>query len=172
MKSNFVFLIAILLFCQCKQKEEYVQMPPHQKRSPNSLLHQHESLLTKAALLPANGDSSAVNLRELLEYHFSEEEQYVFPVLNILPVLASGKMPEDSVIIAGLVKRFKSNSAKLLAEHQMIMKLMQELRAKFSGDTSLPELEAALSQHARLEEEILFPAAVVAGDYLEVLGRK
>lgn len=172
MKSIFGFLTAILLFCQCKQKDEYIQLPPGQQGSPASLLHQHKSLLAKAALLSANKDSSAVHLHELIEYHFNEEEQYVFPLLQILPVLAAGKMPGDSAVITGLARRFKSNSAKLLAEHQMINALIRELRSKFPGDSSLHELEAALSEHAGLEEEILFPAAVGAGDYLEVLSRQ
>lgn len=171
MKSFFYVLIGILLISQCKEKDKYVHMPIHQQAgSPGVLIKQHEYLLAKAKSLSANKDSIALKLYEVLEYHFSEEEQYVFPVLGILPVLAAGNMPEESDAIIGLTVRFKSNSAKLLAEHQVIRTLIEEykLRFKTQNDIGFNEFEQELTEHANAEEEIYFPATVVIGDYLKL----
>jgi hemerythrin superfamily protein len=133
-------------------------------------MKQHEDLLAKAKLLSAEKDSIAVKLYDVLKYHFSEEEQYVFPVLATLPELAAGNIPEKSDSIVGLTMRFKSNSAKLLAEHQIIKSLIEEykLRAKTQNNTGFEEFEKALAEHATAEEEIFFPATVVIGDYLKL----
>jgi hemerythrin len=132
-------------------------------------LNRQEFLLAKAKSLSEGKDSIAVKLYEVMKYHFSEEEQYVFPPLGILPVLAEGNIPKEGDMIISLTMRFKSNSAKILAEHQMIKTLIEEykLRSKTQNDIGFDEFERELAEHAQVEEEIYFPAAIVVGDYLK-----
>jgi iron-sulfur cluster repair protein YtfE (RIC family) len=170
MKNFACLFILILLLSSCKQKDKYVYLPLQQQAGvPGSLLKQHEYLLLKAKSFLVNNNSIAKELYEVIEYHFNEEEQYLFPVLGILPELAAGNIPEKTDSIIAYAEKFKTNSAKLLAEHQMITKLIGELRLiSTQNDTSLINFEKELLEHARVEEEIYFPAAVVIGDYLKL----
>jgi iron-sulfur cluster repair protein YtfE (RIC family) len=170
MKGFTCLIIVILLLSRCKQKDKYVYLPLQQQSGvPGSLMKQHEYLLSKAKSFSVNNDSIAKELYEVIEYHFSEEEQYLFPVLGILPELAAGNIPEKTDSIVAFAEKFKTNSAKLLAEHQMITKLIGEYRLKSKlNDTALIIFEKELLEHARFEEEIYFPAAVVIGDYLKL----
>lgn len=170
MKSTFYIFFCLLFFSQCKQKDEYVQAQLNQHPgSPGILVNQHQDLLAKARLLSAEKDSIGVKLYDLLKYHFTEEEQYVFPVLAKLPELAAGNIPANSDSIVALTMKFKSNSAKLLAEHQMIKSLIEEYKvgAKTQSQTGFEEFQKALAEHASAEEEIFFPATVLIGDYLK-----
>jgi hemerythrin superfamily protein len=155
---------------QCGQPDKYIGVPAEKNSAaPSVLLEQHKELLVKAKNFSKNGDSTAVKLYEILQYHFNEEEQYVFPALGALPQLAAGEVPEKSAEIIRLSERFRSNSAKLLAEHQMIKTLMEEYkRGSQESDSLFDGFEKALTAHARSEEEIYFPAAIVAADYLKL----
>jgi hypothetical protein len=164
-------LIIFLLSAQCRHNDKYAYMQlPTQVTGPGSFIREHEHLLKKANILSEGKDSIAVKLYELLDYHFSEEERYVFPPLRVLPELAAGKIPEESDAIIEATMEFKSNLAKLLAEHQMITALLNDyrLQSKKQHDTVFSELERDLAQHAKVEEEIYFPAVVVIGDYLRL----
>ena len=170
MKGFAFLIIVILLINSCKQKDKYVYLPLQQQAGmPGSLIKQHEYLLLKARSFLVINDSIGKQLYEAIEYHFSEEEQYLFPVLGILPELAAGNLPAKTDSIIAFSEKFKTNSAKLLAEHQMITKLISEYRLiSTQNDTALLNFEEELLEHARVEEEIYFPAAVVIGDYLKL----
>ena len=64
----------------------------------------------------------------------------------------------------------RKNIASMLDEHRMIAGALEEL-LKAAGPVAPPELVSfaeALLNHARLEEEVLYPAAIVAGEYLKL----
>jgi hemerythrin superfamily protein len=166
--KTLLYFIVIILLSRCREKDKPLQQPISQNNGlPASLVNEHRQLLSQAKAMTAGGDSIAVELYKLIEYHFREEEQYVFPVLGILPSIASGNIPEKADSIIGLVKVYQSNASKLLAEHQMIEALLGEYRLR-SGDTTIADFEKQLAQHALAEEEIYFPAAVLVGEYLKL----
>lgn len=167
MKTLF-YLTLVILLSRCREKDKNVQLPPPPQDSlPASLVNEHRQLLSQTNALTQEGDSLAIELYKLIEYHFREEEQYVFPVLGFMRAIASGHIPGNADSIIGLVKIYQSNADKLLAEHQMIEALLGEYRLR-SGDTGIAVFEKQLAQHALAEEEIYFPAAVLVGEYLKL----
>jgi hypothetical protein len=64
--------------------------------------------------------------------------------------------------------RLKSELPEMLAEHVEIRKSLERLgqAATEDGRPRVASFAAKLLRHARLEEEVLYPAAVVLGEYL------
>ena len=174
MKYSICVTLFILSLQGCRQHEEdYITVFPGKPAVPSSILEEHAYLLGKIYPLTILQDSAglaAVQLYELMQYHFKEEEEYILPPLGVLPALASGKVPEKRLEIMQLIQKFSSRLAVMSAEHQQIKAHMDELK-RVAGHQMLPEIletEKRLHAHARLEEEILFPAVLLIGDYLKV----
>jgi hypothetical protein len=177
MKQFLYILLPVLFLSQCRPKEENI-LPqfPGKPEVPSSLKQVHESLLGKiheVTLFQDSAGRAAVKLEELMRYHFKEEEEYVLPPLGLLPLLASGQLPEQSSHVILLTEKFRSQSAKIYAEHQMIKALMDEMM-QADGNKSHPEImefENELLKHATAEEEVFFPASLLVGDYLKLKSR-
>ena len=172
---HFIYLILLsVLMSQCRQKEENFNVIfPGNPGVPSAVLKEHESLLNQIENLTSMPDSLgvvAISLRDMMHHHFMEEEEYVLPPLGLLPLLASGQMPADSRDIMRLTEKLKSQLAHMSAEHQLIIAYLDELK-QFAPAKNLPEIiqfEKELHEHARVEEEIYFPAAILIGEYLKL----
>ena len=172
--KSFLYLTLMALFLTgCRNKEDAVVLPVAIKPEvPSIILEDHHYFLDKLEQVTAYQDSTgyaARKLFEVMEYHFREEEEYVFPPLGILPLLAKGNFPEDSKEIILLTEKFRENSAVMLAEHQMITHLLGEmmLAAEKENHQELIGFDEELQKHAALEEELLFPMVLVIGEYLK-----
>lgn len=174
--STFIFFVLLTLFSQCRPKKqeqpgtiEFTGKPV----TPSSILEEHTDLLKEIrrfALLDDSTGRAALRLEELMIYHFREEEDYILPPLGLLPELSKGNITvqKDSIIL--LTEKFKSRSDLMLAEHQMILASLQEMKqaANRENHPAVDELEKALTRHAIIEEQILFPAAILVGEFLKL----
>ncbi len=173
--KHFRYVLLLFFFIsQCRPKEEKSMTQfPEKPAVPSTIKKEHESLLGKIHAMTLFRDSAgraAIKLNELMQYHFKEEEEYVLPPLGLLPLLSSGKLPEHSNNVILLTEKFKSQSAKIIAEHQMIKALTEEMIKADDGmrHPEMIEFEKELQQHAHTEEEVFFPAAILVGEYLKL----
>lgn len=171
-----VLILLVLLTSQCRDKAvdyNYITLFPGKPDVPSSIKNEHDSLLARLHVITTFKDSTgivAVKLLELMEHHFTEEEDFVLPPLGLLPSLASGVMPEKSEEVIQLTEKLKSQLAHMSAEHQLIKANMDEL-LRAAGKESHPEIITfirAVHKHATIEEEVYFPAAILAGEYLKI----
>lgn len=138
---------------------------------PSAIQNEHDYLLEQIDRLAQLGDSTGVvarKLNELMQHHFQEEEDYVLPALGLLPSLAAGQVPPDREDILELIEKFRTQSAHMSAEHQLIKAFMDEL-TQAAEKESHPEVAVLLreiQEHAQLEEEVLFPTVILIGDRL------
>lgn len=108
-----------------------------------------------------------------MQHHFEEEENFVLPQLGLLPLLASGKLPEQSKEVIQLCEKLKSQLSHLGAEHQLIKAYMDELMQAATNENHLEiiEFESELQKHANTEEEVFFPTAILIGEYLKLTSK-
>ena len=140
---------------------------------PPSLKAEHDQLhaeLDKATReLGALGEA-ARDLARLLHPHFVKEERYAMPALTLLPKLAwGGANPEMSWILP-LTRRLKAELPAMLLEHKDIMAAVQRFRAR-AEEAQRHDYERfadELTLHAQTEEEVLYPAAELIGEFLEM----
>lgn len=175
MKPYLLYILLSLLFLSSCENKEETRIPRFEVEPevPAQILKDHDYFLERLRPITSYGDSTGIVARELyevMEFHFKEEEDYVLPPLGILPLLAMGELPEESAKIIQLTEKFRENRDAMLAEHQMIKHFLSEMMA-FAGKENHPDLseyEKALEKHSELEEEILFPAVLLIGDYLKI----
>ena len=92
------------------------------------------------------------------------------PPLALLPKLAWGTVTADMSWILPLTRRLKAELPLMLLEHKDIVAALQRFRsrAQEAGRADCERLANALILHAQTEEEVLYPAAALVGEYLEM----
>jgi hypothetical protein len=174
MKYFFYSLLLVLFIGQCRHKEENPVTLFHGKPEvPSSIKKDHENLLDQIHRITLFQDSAglvAIKLNDLMQHHFKEEEDFVLPPLGLLPLLTSGKLPEQSKEVIQLCEKLKSQLLHLSVEHQLIKAYMDELMQAAANENhpEIIELEQELQKHANTEEEVFFPAAILIGEYLKL----
>ena len=127
----------------------------------------HE-IVERAAREPGRLGRTAREVLALIEPHFHKEEQYVLPVLALLPKIAWGGVSETMRPVAPIARRLKAELPLMLMEHKEIVAALERLRfqASEAGYAEYERGAAALIRHAREEEEVHYPAAVLVGELL------
>lgn len=143
---------------------------------PRSLETEHEAL--HAQLVPLTqlhgkvGEAARLVATRLHE-HFALEEECAVPPLGLLaPLARSGATPAMRSILAK-TDRLKAELPRMLAEHGAIVEALGAL-AKAGEEEGRPEavtFAEKLRLHAATEEEVLYPAAILVGEYLKLVLR-
>jgi hypothetical protein len=152
----------------------------HEKRGetmtftiPHPLKLEHEELhATLAQATKAGGKvgEAAKAVAKLLRAHFVKEEEYALPPLGLLSSLAAGKvMPEMSGVLP-MTDRLKRELPEMLAEHKAIVAALEQLAgtARQTGNSEYVHFAEQLKLHAQTEEDVLYPAAILIGEYLKL----
>lgn len=140
---------------------------------PRSLKSEHEEL--HAELKKATGEAGPVGraakaVAEALQPHFLKEEEYALPPLGLLSSLAAGGAPADTEAAVEMAGRLKRDLGQMLQEHRTIVARLEGLidAASREGKPEHVRFAEKLMLHARMEEEVLYPAAILTGELLKV----
>jgi hypothetical protein len=137
---------------------------------PESVRLEHEAIhsaLVAAARAPGRVGAAAKALAEVLHPHFVREEEIALPPLGLLAPLASGETVAAATLSAAaeMTATLRAEMPHMLEEHVRIRAAVGELRlaARSEGATAAEDLADQLALHARTEEEVLYPAAMLVG---------
>ena len=140
---------------------------------PTSLKLEHEELhreLAKATKVGGKIAEAAKLVAQTLHPHFVSEEEFAIPPLGILSQLVEGKLNEDMKEILKMTDRLKAELPKMLQEHKAIVAALDKL-VKAAQEENKPEYAAfaeKLKLHAKTEEEVTYPTALLIGEYLKL----
>ena len=114
--------------------------------------------------------AAAQVVAHLLHPHFVKEEQFALPVLGLLVSVAQGKMPSEPQRVTALTDTLKTELPDMLAEHRAIVAALDKLAATAQAEAKPQYVRFAeqLKLHAETEEAVLYPAAIVLGEYLKL----
>jgi hypothetical protein len=141
--------------------------------SPPSLIREHEELHSDlVAATKAGGQTgpAAQAVAQVLHPHFVKEEEYAMPPLGLLTMLAKGELPQDRETILAMIDRLNKDFSHMLHEHKAIVIQLHKLMKAAEAEKK-PEyvhLAERLMLHAQTEEEVLYPAAILIGEYLKL----
>lgn len=143
---------------------------------PSSIAAEHQELHEKLSHLVGLGGktgSAAKEVESLLRPHFVKEEKFALPPLRHLSDLAAGKTPSDTAATLRLTEQLERELPRMLSEHQAVVVALRQLReaAKTEGKQEGVEFANALQAHASLEEQVLYPSALLVGRYLKEKGK-
>jgi hypothetical protein len=98
------------------------------------------------------------------------EEEFALPPLALLRPLAGGAVTPEMRGAVRLADRLKAELPRLLAEHKAIVAALEELgrAASMEGHAEVVRFVEKLTVHAQHEEQVLYPAAVLVGEYLKL----
>lgn len=141
-----------------------------EKAMPHSLLAEHQELFRQLeAAIKSGGEtgSAAKLVGDRLRPHFAKEEEFALPPLVRLPQLAQektvGKIDETIQQSAKL----RTELPQMLNEHKAIILALDQLEVAARNENKRFAIDFAegLRHHAQTEEEILYPAAILVGEY-------
>ena len=138
---------------------------------PPSLRAEHEEIhkaLVEATRAPGRVGVAAKELAGVLDPHFERENQIALPPLGLLAPLAAGETPAGLQDALAMTDALRKELPRMLEEHKRIRAATEKLRAA-ARDEKAPvheHLAETLASHARTEEELLYPAAILVGDVI------
>jgi hypothetical protein len=125
----------------------------------------HEELLA-ATKAPGAVGAAARELAAVLDPHFVREEQIALPPLGLLGPLSRGERTAEMRAVLPMSDSLRAELPRMLQEHVAIhaatVKLGEAARA--AGNTAVAHLAEKLALHAKSEEEVFYPAAILVGD--------
>jgi hypothetical protein len=139
--------------------------------TPLSIAAEHRELhetLERAARESGTLGAAARELEAALAPHFRREEEIATPPLGLLPKLATGEATPEMRSVLPMTQALERELPRMLEEHQGIRAAAARFRsaAEAAGRTDYVGFSDELAAHARQEEEILYPAAVLVGRYV------
>ncbi len=138
---------------------------------PASVKSEHEDLQVQLARAVrekgALGDA-ARELARVMKPHFAREEAFALPPLALLPKIARGIVHSDMAWVINITKRLKAEIPIMIIEHKDIAAVVNRFRtrAEEADRDDYVHFAHALIVHAQYEEEVLYPAAVLVGEYV------
>jgi hemerythrin HHE cation binding domain-containing protein len=139
---------------------------------PASLRMEHEELhreLASATKKPGPLGEAARAVARVLHPHFVDEERFALPPLGLLAPLARGERISDAAAAIAMAARLRTELPRMLAEHQAIAAALERLAeaARAAGDGEVLRLAEKIASHAKTEEEVMYPAAILVGEHLK-----
>jgi hypothetical protein len=144
---------------------------------PEPLKLEHEELhaeLVRATKTGGKTEQAAKNVAKILHNHFVKEEDFALPPLGLLPLLAQGKVDHKMRNILGMTDRLKAELPDMLREHKAVVMALKKLMtaAKKENKPEHAHFAEKLALHAKTEEDVLYPTAILIGEYIKLkLGR-
>lgn len=140
---------------------------------PSSLQAEHKELhetLVKFTRLPGKTGAAAKEVAKQLHPHFLKEEEYALPPLGLLTDLAKGRTTADMKEAITMADKLKEDWQQMLSEHKQITGALDKLQkaAKEERHPEVVRFTESLKLHAKNEEEVLYPTAILIGEYLKM----
>ena len=153
------------------------QVSTHQEASvhttqmniPESLRTEHAEIHADlVAATKASGEvgAAARELAAVLHPHFVREEEIALPPLALLAPLARGETTPSMRAVLPMTDSLRAELPRMLEEHVAIHAATVRLGevARAAGNAGVATLAEKLALHARGEEELFYPAALLVGD--------
>ena len=139
---------------------------------PKPLKLEHKELheeLVEAIRISGPIGRAAETVAKVLHPHFVKEEEYALPPVGLLRVLAKGKVSKDMEDVLVTTDKLKKDLPNMLKEHKAIVAALEKLvvAAKKEKRYDVVHFAKKLISHAQTEEEVLYPAAILIGEFIK-----
>jgi hypothetical protein len=123
------------------------------------------------AVIGAGGRTgqAAEEVADALHTHFEREEELALPPLALLAPLAAGERASEFTQILALTDRLRVELPRMLDEHKVIAARLERLItvANEEGRNDAATFARRLMQHAAIEEQVTYPAAILVGEFVK-----
>jgi hypothetical protein len=138
---------------------------------PISLVEEHAALYSAfeaASQMSGETGAAARHVAALRTPHVAKEQRVAYPLLRLLPLVSTAKLEPWMVDLLPLADQLRAALPSLKQDHVAIRKALVRLKyaAQAEGHPQYAFLADRLVHHFQIEEEILYPAALVTADYV------
>ena len=139
---------------------------------PSALKAEHSELhaeLAEAINAGGRTGDAARAVAKLMHPHFLAEEEFALPPLGLLGMLAAGDAGTHADEAVAMSERLRSELPRMLAEHRAIVVALDVLASAASDERkpTIADFARRLIQHATMEEQVMYPAALLVGDRIK-----
>jgi hemerythrin-like domain-containing protein len=123
-------------------------------------------LMLRVQHLSGKTGNIAEKLAKDLKNHIDKEEAFALPLLGILPDLANGKLRNGVAKRASILgSKFQKEYPGMVRGHKELRKYLEQLKKVGADEGHLTAVRFAenLERYSREEEEVFYPAALLAG---------
>jgi hemerythrin-like domain-containing protein len=147
-------------------------MTPTRVAVPRAIKTEHHELLhalTRAVEAGGRTGEAASRVVDLMHPHLVKEEEFCLPPLSALASLAKGELVPNAASLLAMTEKLRTEFGTLVREHDEIVRALQLLivTAKADRRTEVVEFAEKLVLHAEMEEDVLYPAALLVGEILK-----
>ena len=141
-------------------------------KTPKALLNGHENLFRNIeSIVSLGGDigESAKLLADISYPHFKREEEYALPPLSLLLAISEGNWEIESQAAITMAEKLEAKLLEMKKEHDKICEILENLDA-FSETTNNQKIKLFVNDlklHIEMEEQVLYPATILIGEYLK-----
>ena len=181
MTMRFFLIRAMFVLAAVAVSRPAVAQPPSEEKMahthasapaleiPESMRVEHGEIhaaLERATTVPGRVGEAARALAKVLHPHFQREEQIALPPLALLAPLARGEFNEAMLEVLPMTDSLRAELPRMLEEHVAIRAATTRLGevAKAERNAPVAKLAEQLAVHAKGEEEMFYPAAILVGD--------
>lgn len=137
---------------------------------PVSLKSGHDAIhaaLKRATAEPGALGETARSIARIMSGHMMREEKFALRPLGLLKELARGETPAELAEVVKLAHSFRLEMAQMIDEHRQIAEALHALAsaAEAAGKPEYVALAEDMLIHAHVEEDVLYPAAILIGKY-------
>ncbi len=142
-------------------------------QTPEPLREEHQAFrdeLLKAIKTGGKLGDIAKQINKILNPHFEIEEKFAFPPLTLMVPLSRGKIDPGMRAALEIIEHLKGELPKLTNNHVEIIQKLKDFddAVRVENKTEFAQFSQKLIHHARAEEGILYPAAMLIGRYLSL----
>ena len=139
--------------------------------APASIHAEHEEIHEALEALTKAADpvgAAAKELASTLHPHFVREEEIALPPLGLLRPLAAGTTPDGTREAVAMSDMLRKEMPRMLEEHKRIRAAVEKLQrvAREARHGGAEAFAVKLALHAQMEEEVLYPAAILVGEVI------
>ena len=136
---------------------------------PTPMKTEHDQLHQRLVALTRESDPVGAAAREVarvLHPHFVKEEAFALPPLGLLGEIARSGVTPAMAEVLPLTRRLGDEFEQMLREHGDIVAVLEPLAAAGRAERNAEAVAFAdaLLLHAQMEEQVLYPAALLVGD--------
>jgi hypothetical protein len=131
--------------------------------------HIHGALVTATQMEGRVGEAARA-LAQILHPHFVREEEIALPPLALLEPLARERFRPEWREILPMTDALAAELPQMLREHGDIRAATDHLLevAREEGSQDVVRLAEQLKLHARAEEDVFYPAAILVGELVRL----
>lgn len=143
---------------------------------PKAIVHGHVNLMMELNEVIAIGGSiaeKAKQLRDEMAPHFKKEEEYALPPLGLLLAFSEDNWEINADEAIKMADNLQLRLEEMKDDHANIASVMNELKllGEEKNNFIVKMFIKSLTQHIELEDEVLYPATILIGNYLKKISQ-